>query len=75
MTRMRFAKITGEGLTSIAVLVTLLWGCLLMERAITRDSRREAGRLLVQMKKMRRGRVVPASRPAGFPGSSRPVVG
>lgn len=74
---MAIAKITGEGLASIAVLVTLLWGCVLVEGSMVRNSRRETARLLMDLRKLKNGgRVIPVSRPEGFrPENTRPVVG
>ena len=72
---MAIAKITGEGLASIAVLVTLLWGCILFENSLVRNSRRETARLLWDLQKMKGGKVIPVSHPLRFPGPSRPVTG
>ncbi|MCU1262681.1 MAG: hypothetical protein JWO80_5566 [Bryobacterales bacterium] len=73
---MAIAKITGEGLAWIAVMVTLLWGCVLLEDSMVKHSRRETARVLLDLRKMKNGgRVLPASRPLQFPGFTRPVAG
>ncbi len=73
---MHTAKITGEGLACIAILVAMLWGCILVERSIVRDSRRQTARLLLDLRKMKNGgKSVPVSHPQGFPVNTRPVVG
>jgi hypothetical protein len=72
---MAFARITGEGLAAIAVLVALLWGCILMENSVTKKARRETARVLLDLRKMKGGKVVPASQPVGWPLVSRPVAG
>ena len=73
---MAIAKITGEGLASIAVLVTLLWGCIFLENSMIRDSRRQTARLLLDLRKMRNGgRAIPVSHPEPFQMSTRPVAG
>ena len=73
---MAIARITGEGLACIAVLVALLWGCILMENSMVRKSRRETAHLLNDLRRMKKGgSVLPASHPAGFPVATRPVLG
>jgi len=75
-----FAKITRQGLVSIAILVALLWGCILTERALTRNSKIETYRALRQIRYLKfRRQVEPASQPepSPLPGktSSASVVG
>lgn len=72
---MSIAKITGEGLAAIAVVVALLWGCILVENAVTKKARRETARVLMDLQKMKNGRMVPASQPSRWFGVSRPVAG
>jgi hypothetical protein len=73
---MAFAKITGEGLAAIGVVVVLLWGCILVEDSITKRARRETARVLLDLRKMKNGgRMVPASHPLAWPSVSRPVAG
>ncbi len=50
--------ITKQGLTVIAVLVALLWGCLIAERLIVQEANHEMVRLLKNRK------------PAGYPSPS-----
>jgi len=74
------AKITRPGLVSIAVLVAILWGCILTERSLLRNSRMETYRALRDMRYLKfKRRVEPVSqpaRPSNPPASSTsPVVG
>ena len=73
---MALARITRPGLVSIAVLVAILWGCLFVERRISRNSRMETYRALrdIRYLKFKRG-VEPASQPGAPAPSPRPVVG
>ena len=62
---MVLAKITGAGLTSIAVLVTILWGCILGEHLILRRANREYSQAMTQIRLLRsKKRAEPASLPA-----------
>ena len=77
---MALAKITRQGLISIAVLVVILWGCVLTERSITRNSRIETYRALRDIRYLKfRRRVEPTSVPlpaAPSPArSAGPVLG
>jgi len=64
------AKITGQGLTSVAILVALLWACALGERVIMRRADAEAAQVLNAMRVLRtRQRRQPAAAPA------RPLAG
>ncbi len=61
---MAFAKITTEGLRWIAVLVIVLWGCILLEDSMVKHAKRETAQVLFQLQKMRDGRlVIPVSHP------------
>lgn len=42
--------ITKQGLTAIALLVALLWGCLIAERVIVQRANQEMGRMLKNRK-------------------------
>ena len=67
---MAIAKITREGLVSIAVLVAILWGCILGERILTRKTTIETYRVMRQLRYMKFKRhIEPASRPAANPPS------
>jgi hypothetical protein len=60
---MPIVKITGQGLSAIALSVALLWGCLLEERAITRHTYAERARVLQDLRRLRRTPQQPASAP------------
>ena len=65
---MAIAKITREGLVSIAVLVAILWGCILAERILTRNTTIETYRVMRQIRYLKFKRhIEPASRPAPNP--------
>ncbi len=77
---MALAKITRPGLVSIAILVAILWGCLVSERYLLRNSKMETYRALRDMRYLKfKRRVEPASRPSRPSGPSSlslgPVVG
>jgi hypothetical protein len=75
---MAIAKITREGLVSIAILVAILWGCILAERILTRNTTMETYRVMRQIRYLKLKRhIEPASRPAPTPPppSLGPVVG
>jgi hypothetical protein len=67
---MAVAKITGQGLAAIAVLVCLLWACLIAERLTVARAHSETARNLRALKRMRVA--VPAIRPV--PGDVVPRV-
>jgi hypothetical protein len=61
---MALAKITRPGLVSIAVLVAILWGCIITERYLLRDSKMETYRALRNIRYLKfKQRVEPASQP------------
>ena len=63
---MPIVKITGEGLAAIAISVSLLWGCLIGERIITRDATQERTKIVRELQQLRNERpVTPASAPVG----------
>ena len=71
---MAIAKITREGLVSIAVLVAILWSCILAERILTRNTTLETYRVMRQIRYLKFKRhVEPASRPV--PTRSLPLLG
>lgn len=76
---MALAAITRQGLVSIAILVAILWGCVLTERRLSRKAKVETYRALRDMRYLKFKRhVQPAARPmpASNPkGSVRPVLG
>jgi hypothetical protein len=58
------AKITGQGLSAIAILVALLWGCLVGEQVIVRRANQEARQALRQVRLLRmKQQLEPASAP------------
>lgn len=62
---MSIAKITGQGLAAISLLVVLLWGCVLGEWMIVRRARTEVGRTLLENYRMQREKQSqPVSAPA-----------
>jgi hypothetical protein len=71
---MPVAKITREGLVTIAVLVAILWGCILGERILTRNTSLETYRVMRQIRYLKFKRhIEPASEPA--PAAPRPSLG
>jgi hypothetical protein len=73
---MALAKITRTGLSAIAMLVTILWACILSEHLIVRRANEELSRAMWQMRELRTKRgAEPASIPAQQPRFIRPVVG
>jgi hypothetical protein len=75
---MALAKITRQGLISIAVLVVILWGCILVERSMSRNARMDTYRALRQIRYLKFKRhVEPAAQPAPRPTSPSlgPIVG
>lgn len=68
---MPVAKITGQGLTSIAVLVALLWTCVIGERVIISRANANAVEVVRAMRELRsKNRRAPAATPV--PPSRRP---
>ncbi len=61
---MAIAKITGAGLTSIAVLVAVLWACFLGEHLIVQHANREFARTMTEIRLLQKRRVMPVSAPA-----------
>jgi hypothetical protein len=68
---MAFMKISGTGLGSIAMLVTLLWACILGEHLIVERANRELSAAMSNIRLMQRRRIGPL--PVSLPGASRPV--
>ena len=62
---MPIVKITGQGLSAIALSVALLWGCVMGERVAARRAFSERARVLREISRMqRRRRSQPVSAPA-----------
>lgn len=74
---MPVAQITRQGLTAIAILVTILWGCLFAERYFKRSATLETYRALRQIRYLKFKRhIEPATGPAGRSAPlRRPAVG
>jgi len=65
---MPVVKITGQGLSAIALSVALLWACWAKEQAVTRHDRADRARVLRDLRQMQHHALpvsVPA--PAGSP--------
>ena len=50
---MAIARITNQGLTVIAVLVAVLWGCIILERSIVLRANQETYRALQDIRSLR----------------------
>jgi MFS superfamily sulfate permease-like transporter len=74
---MAIAKITRSGLIVIAILVAILWTCVLAEKRISRNSKIETYRALRDMRYLKfKRRVEPTSSPeAPTTPSAGPVLG
>jgi hypothetical protein len=53
---MPIAKITGQGLSAIALLVALLWACLIGERGLVRQAEVKRSQALEEIRRLRRQR-------------------
>jgi len=64
---MPVAKITGWGLSAIALVVALLWGCIILDRVTAQRAFSERAKVLRDISRMqRRQRPQPVSAPAPF---------
>lgn len=74
---MAIAKITGPGLKSIAMLVLLLWGCIVGEHVIVKQANMEAYRALQDIRSLQlQKRAEPVSVPKPrIPHPARPTFG
>ena len=74
---MPIIKITGQGLSAMALSVALLWGCLIGERVMARRAFLERAKVLRDISRMqRRQRTPPVSAPAPFnPHRARVAMG
>lgn len=50
---MAVARITGQGLAAISVVVCLLWACIVAERMITARARADTARTVRELKRLR----------------------
>ncbi len=62
--RIRVTGISNQGLAIIALLVAVLWGCILTERTIRRQARDETLIMLRSNLRSGRGTTLPAKAPA-----------
>jgi hypothetical protein len=72
---MAIAKITGNGLISIAVLVACLWACLLTEHKILRESHQRQSKELIELRHLRDHATIPAALPVISRSTVRPLAG
>ena len=73
---MAVAALTRQGLTSMAMSVILLWGCILGERAIVRQAIAEQARALRTIESLRNRRDEPVSTPVPrIPHPLHPIAG
>ena len=65
---MAIARISKEGLVTIAILVAILWGCVFAERRLTSNAKMETYRALRQMRFLKfKHHIEPAVTPAPVP--------
>ena len=73
---MRMAEITGQGLRWIAVLVTVLWGCIVAENSVLQHARLDTVKVLVELRQMRNvQRAIPVRQPVYPNASFKTAVG
>ncbi len=73
---MALARITWQGLSSIAVLVAVLWGCFVAERLTVRNAQLETSRALRMMYHLKEHRQIePAAVPVRHTVPVHPQVG
>ncbi len=73
---MALARITGQGLTAIALLVALLWACLVGEHVIVRNANQVAWRALYENHVMQmRRQAQPVRVPTPVPQPANPNLG
>jgi hypothetical protein len=64
---MPIVKITGQGLSAIALSVAILWGCWMQEQAVTRRDHAERARVLRDLQQLQR-----PQDPVSVPAPARP---
>ena len=73
---MTIARISGAGLSVIAMLVVLLWTCILGEHFIVQRANRELSGAMTRIRLLQKKRVGPIPVSAPAPGhSAAPVIG
>lgn len=70
---MAIAKITGVGMGSIAMLVVLLWACIVGEHLIVERANRDLAQTMTEIRTMQKRRVEPVSAPV-VPHAFRPAI-
>lgn len=69
-------RITASGLSTIAVLTAILWGCIIMEHLTRVRTRSEVNRTMGEIRALQLKRhMIPASAPASPMPQSRPQIG
>ena len=69
-------RITGQGLTTIAILTAILWGCILAENWTLARTRADANRVLTEIHALQVKRhIVPVTAPVQAPRHMRPEIG
>ncbi len=72
----RKMRITGPGLTTIAILTAILWACLIAEQWTFARARAEAYRALDDIRALQlRKRILPATAPVRAPRPAGPEIG
>ena len=72
---MPIAKITGQGLATIALSVALLWGCFISERLTVKHAAAQQALVMRELREMQRFRKMqPVSSPARQAPLPRPVT-
>ena len=61
---MPIAKITGQGLATIACSVALLWTCVIAQRVADRNASTERARVIREVRQLQRQRTAPVSEPS-----------
>ena len=74
---MAIAKITGQGLKTIALLIAFLWACIIGERLMLKNAQQQCAEVLRDLHQMQRKRTVePVSVPrAPRSRSDKPALG
>jgi hypothetical protein len=73
---MALVQITRQGLVSMAILVAILWGCIITERRISLNAKIETYRALRDMRYLKfKRRVEPAAQPSPTAPSAAPSIG
>jgi hypothetical protein len=71
---MAIARITGAGMAAVAVLVAILWSCILVEHLIVQRANRELAQAMTEIRLLQKKRVEPTSTPVPRH-SAKPAIG